>query len=203
MEPPIGEKPQWISYVSDVCGCSRSKVSALCRIARQGCRVSDRTHMSGVRSPQNLLLLRVFVSSLLLSHKCKDSRGPSADPPHQQKKQGSSWNFSSHGPCLSLIHMHTHTLIHRHSHTVSSISAASQQQVSEDRGHLCAGLPLFSSASGHLCGEKTGREEQPTDCLSAPTSTPPRHKISLIRMHLLRHHDLALSISPFSLFCSS
>lgn len=100
-------------------------------------------------------------------------------------------------------HAHTHTLIHRHSHTVSSISAASQQQVSEDRGHLCVGLPLFSSASGHLCWEKTGREEQPTDCLSAPTSTPPRHKISLIRMHLLRHHDLALSISPFSLFCSS
>lgn len=35
--------------------------------------------------------------------------------------------------------MHTHSLVHRHSHTVSSMSAASQQQVSVNRGHLCDG----------------------------------------------------------------
>lgn len=95
-------------------------------------------------------------------------------------------------------HAHPHTLVHRHSHTVSSISAASQQQVPEDRGHLCARLPFFSSASGHLCWEKTGREGQATDSVSASVSTPPpQHKISLIKMHEHWHHELHLSIPPF------
>lgn len=41
---------------------------------------------SGARSPQNLLLVRVFVSSLL--HKCEKSRGLHPDSPHQQKSKG-------------------------------------------------------------------------------------------------------------------
>lgn len=56
--------------------------------------------------------------------------------------------------------IHMHTLVHKHSHTVSPMSDTSQQQVSEDRGHLCAGPPLLSSVSGHLCWGKTGREER-------------------------------------------
>lgn len=149
-----------------------------------------------------LVSIRVF--SHLLGHKCNDLRGPRADPPHPKKKQGQA----EISPCLllrslSFTHSHAHTLIHRHNHTVSSISVTSQQQVFEDRGHLCTGLPLFSSASGHLCWEKTGREEQPKDRLSAPTSTPPRYKISLVRMHLLWHPDPTLTASPFSQLFSS
>lgn len=104
---------------------------------------------------------------------------------------------------LPVFHSFTCTHILRHNHIVSSISVTSQQQVFEDRGHLCAGLPLFSSASVHLCWEKTGCEEQPKDRLSAPMSTPPRYKISLVRMHLLWHRDPTLTASPFSQLFSS
>lgn len=145
MEPPIGEKPRWISYVSDVCGCSRSKVSALCRIARQGCRVSDRTHMSGVRSPQNLLLLRVFVSSLLLSHKCKDSRGPSADPPHQQKSRGQA-EISP----LTVPVFHSFTCTNTHSYTDTVIQCPRSQPLASSRCLKTGGTSVPDSPSSPL-----------------------------------------------------
>lgn len=123
-------------------------------------QVSDYTHMSGVRSPQSLSLVRVSV--LLLSHRCTDSRGGrktrSSSP---NRKAGGQAEISPLTLPPSLIH--THTLVHRHSHTVSSMSAASQQQVSEDRGHLCAGPLLPPSSPPPLAtfvGGKTGREER-------------------------------------------
>lgn len=81
--------------------------------------------------------------------------GQSLDLPHQRKNMGSA--EISLLPLLSLTNSHAHTFMHRHRHTVSSMSEASQQQVSEDRGHLCASLPLLSSAPGYLCWGKTGR----------------------------------------------
>lgn len=128
-------------------------------VESEGHCVSDYTHMRRARSPKNPSPVRACVSSLLLYYRCKDSIEESPDPPHQQKCMGQA-AISPLSLSLWLIHMHKHTLMHRHSHIVSSMSAASQQQVSEDRGHLCAGLPLLSSASVHLCWGKTGREER-------------------------------------------
>lgn len=101
--------------------------------------------------PNSHSLVRVCVSSLFLSHRCKDSRGECPLILLTNRKARLKFLLT-----LPVFHLFTCT----HSHTVSSRSAASQQQVSEDRGHLCAELPLFSSsASGHLCWRKTGREE--------------------------------------------
>lgn len=174
--------------------------NAASRTAKHRCKLSDDTHMNGVRSSQNVLdpCLCVLPST---KSQAKTQEGPQADPPHRQESRGQAENFSSHGLFTRLharTHTQPHTLVHRHSHTVSSISAASQQQVSEDRGHLCARLPFFSSASGHLCWEKTGREGQATDSVSDSLSTPPpKHKISLIKMHEHWHHERHLSIPPF------
>lgn len=90
----------------------------------------------------------------------EDLRGDGPGPLHQQKSVDQS-EIPPLSLRLSFIPIHTRAFMHAHSHTVSSMSAASQQQVSEDRGHLCSGLPLLSSsASGHLCWGKTGREER-------------------------------------------
>lgn len=110
-----------------------------------------------LRSTQNRL-----VSFPLLSHK-QILRGPKKlILLHQQEKQGVRLKFLLSRSVTHLhagqTHTHPHTLVRRHSHTVSSISAASQQQVSGDRGHLCARLPFFSSNPGHLCWGKIGCE---------------------------------------------
>lgn len=81
---------------------------------------------------------------------------------------------------------------------MSSVSATSKQQVPEDRGNLCSGLPLLSSARTTFVGEKLAVKSEPTACLSAPMSTPVRHKIPLMGMHLLWHPDL--DAVPFLLY---
>lgn len=127
-----------------------------------------------LRSPQSLL-----VSFPLNGHK-QILRGPKKlILPHQQENQGVRLKFLLSRSVTHLHagqkHTHTHplTLVRRHSHTVSSISGASQQQVSADRGHLCAQLPFFSSAPGHLCWGKTGCERG--EQLTQPQLLCPRH----------------------------
>lgn len=95
--------------------------------------------------------------------------------------RGESWNISSvFFPVFDLFTC-KHTPLHRHSDTVSSISAATRQQVSEDRGLLCAGLsPLLLHLWPPLF-QKTGCREW--------ANSP---YISLISMHQ------SLSISPLS-----
>lgn len=133
----------------------------------------------------------------VLSHRCTDLRGDRPAAPHQQKSVGQS----KIPPPLSLsvshsfVRSHARALVHGHSHTLSSMSAARQQQVSEDRGHLCSGPPspllrLWSPLLGEDWPWRASRQP----CLSALTSTPPRHKIPLMGTHLLWHRDLSLYI---------
>lgn len=133
----------------------------------------------------------------VLSHRCTDLRGDRPAAPHQQKSVGQS----KIPPPLSLsvshsfVRSHARALVHGHSHTLSSMFAARQQQVSEDRGHLCSGPPspllrLWSPLLGEDWPWRASRQP----CLSALTSTPPRHKIPLMGTHLLWHRDLSLYI---------
>lgn len=128
-----------------------------------------------------------------------NTQGPrEADPPSSARKAGGQAEISP----LTVRHPFTcRTNTHapcRHSHTVSSISAASQQQVSGHRGHLCARLPFFSSTPGHLCWGKTGCEkEQAAGSVSAAVSTArQKHKILLVRINEQWHHGLQLSSFP-------
>lgn len=137
MEVPIGEKPWWISYVSD-----QFNVHAVglrcppCASSRMEwrCWISEYTHMSSVRSRAKPLAgpcLSVCPFSHLLSHKCKDLRGPCVDP-------------SFYAPCLSLIHMHTH------SYSDTIIQCPRSQSLASSRCLKTGGTSVLDSPSSPL-----------------------------------------------------
>lgn len=146
--------------------------------------------MSGVRSPLKLSL--VCASSLLLSSRLKDSRGESPDPPHQQRSRGQA-EISP----LTLPVFHSFTCTHTHWCTDTAIQCPRCQPLASSRCLRTGGTSVLDSPSSPpplatFVGERLAVKSEPTACLSARTSTPPRHKIPLIRMHLLWHHDLPL-----------
>lgn len=104
-----------------------------------------------------------------------------------------SWNFSSvFCPVFDLFTCKC-TPLHRHSDTVSSISAATRQQVSEDRGLLCAGLsPLLLHLRPPLF-QKTGCREWAN---SLPLSS--YIHIAMTLNFLNQHASQSLSISLLS-----
>lgn len=164
--------------------------------------ISVYTHMSVVRSPQNLSLLRVCASSLLLSR--TDSRGESPDPPH--KKAGVRLKFLL-SRSLSFTHSHAHTdaRTQTQSYSVLDVSRQPAAGVWRQGAPLCWTPPLLLRLWPPLLGDRLAVKSEPTACLSAPTSIQPRHKIPLIRLHLLWHRDLPLAIllsfplfSPYS-----
>lgn len=180
---------------------------ALCSKQNRNTRmlsVIDYTHMSGVRFPQNLLAGRCLCvlppSPQSEMQRFKRRKSWSSSPAEKKKKEAGVRLTFLLSRSQSFTHSHAHTLTHRHSHTVSSMSAASQQQVSEDRGHLCAGPPppFLLRLWPPLLGERLAVKSEPTACLSAPMSTPPRHKIPLMKIHLLWHHDLPPIYHPYT-----
>lgn len=121
--------------------------------------------MSGVRSPQILSLGPVSVcppSSSVTDAKARGGESP--DPPHQQRSRGQAETSP-----LTLPVFHSFTCAHSRTDTV--VQCLRCQPLASSRCLKTGGtsvldpfppppLPFFSSASGHLCWGKTGREER-------------------------------------------
>lgn len=104
-------------------------------------------------------------------------------------------------PRLSLIYMHTHTHtgMQTQSYSVLHVSCSPAAGVWRQGAPLCWTPPLRRRLWSPLLGKHWLRRAswQPASQRLRPHR--PKTQISLIRMHLLWHHDLTLSISPFFL----
>lgn len=124
----------------------------------------------------------------------------------QQHRVMESRTMSPRLPCL-LTNSHAQTHMQRHSRILSPTSAMSQQQVSEDRGNLCAGLATSPSSppapdSGHLLLEKDWPwrgSRQPASQHLHPNQW--HKKVLNVAASALALQSSSLFLAPLSLFC--
>lgn len=96
---------------------------------------------------------------------------------------------------------HSFRFTHAHSCTDTGIQCPRCQRLASSRCLKTGDTSVLDAPPSPpplatFVGERLAVKSEPTACLSARTSTPPRHKIPLMGTHLLWHHDLTLSISP-------
>lgn len=128
--------------------CLRYLSYAASRTAKHRCKLSDDTHMNGVRSSQNVLgpCLCVLPSTKSQS---KTQEAPEADPPHQQESRGQAENFSSHG-LFTHLHVRAHTHTHTHSYTDTVIQCPPSQPLASSRCLKTGATSVLGSPSSPL-----------------------------------------------------
>lgn len=166
------------------------KVSALCSRKNRDARTLSQWQYSHERCKipsKPLSGLCVFPSPQSQTHRFKE-----------RKSRGVRLKFLLLRS-LSFTHSHAHT----HSCTDTDIQCPQCQPLASSRCLKTGSTSVLDSPFSPpplatVVEERLAVKNESTACLSAPTSTPPRHKMSLIRMHLLWHHDPSLYPPLFS-----
>lgn len=207
MEQPMGKEPKWLWWVSGQSSAEHAGISLRCLGAELSWKdVKSAAVLTWAEwGPHKAVAAPAAEwSSLLLQR--RRSWSSSLSPAEKQKRLRLKFLLSRSQP-LTLIHTHRHTHTDTHSYRDTAIQCIRCEPRASSRCLKTGGTsvltpPLLLRLWPPLLGGRLAVKSEPTACLSAPTSTPLRHKIPLIKMHLLWHHETPL-LFPLPLFSST